>query len=206
MRGSFTIFSKQTCWGPGPARWNRVQSSPVDARRGRIFLQWELVLNEMLNRTRSSGRIVSIHEDRRGATTSHSPILTERRSNSRYPLDLRVSFRLISRASPLSGAGRTVNLSAAGLLVATPGVVSCDEFSAGARLEINIEWPVLLDGRIPLQLFAIGLVVRRGAANFAVTFQHHQFRTMAKLKTDASPVSKHGYLAARTTTAHFDCD
>ena len=144
----------------------------------------------MLNRTRSFGRIVSFLEDRRGAMASHSPILTERRSNYRYPLDLSVRFCLISRASPLSGAGRTVNLSAGGLLVATQGVVPCDEISAGARLEISIEWPVLLDGRIPLQLFAVGRVVRRGATDLAVTFQHHQFRTMRKLKTDAGPVSK----------------
>ena len=162
--------------------------------------------NDMLNRTMSFGRIVSFLEDRRGAMASHWPILTERRTNSRYPLDLSVRFRLISPASSLSGTGRTVNLSAGGLLLATQGVVSGNEISAGARLEISIEWPVLLDGRIPLQLFAVGWVVRGGATNFAVVFQHHQFRTMGKFKTDASPVSKHGYLAARTTTAHFDCD
>jgi hypothetical protein len=144
----------------------------------------------MLIIRRSFGRVVSFPEDRRDALDPHPPILPERRSNSRYPLDLSIRFRLISRTSLLSGAGRTVNLSTGGLLVATQGAASCDEISAGGRLEISIAWPVLLDGRIPLQLFAVGRVVRRAETNFAVTFQHRQFRTMGKRKTDAGPVSE----------------
>jgi hypothetical protein len=40
----------------------------------------------------------------------------------------------------------------------------------------------LLDGRIPLQLFAVGVVLRRGASDFAATFQRYQFRTMRRSK------------------------
>jgi len=103
----------------------------------------------------------------------------ERRSNSRYPLDLGVRFRLSLRSGAfLVGTGRTVNLSTSGILVYPQDVVSRDEIGDGAWVEIRIEWPILLDGRIPLQLFGVGRVVRHGAIDFAATFEQRQFRTM----------------------------
>jgi hypothetical protein len=45
-------------------------------------------------------------------------------------------------------------------------------------VEMSFEWPALLDGRIPLQLFAVGLVVRRRTSDFAATFERYQFRTL----------------------------
>jgi hypothetical protein len=67
-----------------------------------------------------------------------------------------------------------VNISSGGALVAFR--VSRREISVGAQVEIRIEWPCLLEGRIPLQLFAVGCVLRRGASDFAVAFEVHQFR------------------------------
>jgi hypothetical protein len=63
-------------------------------------------------------------------------------------------------------------------LVVSQQVVPQADIDVNARLEMNIEWPSLLEGRIPLQLFAIGIVVRRGASDFAATFERYQFRTM----------------------------
>jgi hypothetical protein len=115
-------------------------------------------------------------------TVGFPPMLKERRAKSRYQLDLGVRFRLSlgSREYFVSGAGRTVNLSAGGLLVSSQELPSHEEVAAGAWVEMSIEWPVLLDGRIPLQLFAVGRVVRRSAVDFAATLQHRQFRTLKR--------------------------
>jgi hypothetical protein len=131
-------------------------------------------------RTPSSfARILSFPEALHDATVSCPSILTERRSKSRYPMDLGVRFRLLFEGSPvLSGAGRTLNLSAGGVLIVSQDVASHDEIGAGTRVEISIGWPALLEGRIPLQLFTIGQVVRRGPIDFAVTFHLYEFRTM----------------------------
>ena len=41
-----------------------------------------------------------------------------------------------------------------------------------------IDWPVLLNGKIALQLHAAGRVVRKGSDDFAATFLRYEFRTM----------------------------
>ncbi len=41
---------------------------------------------------------------------------------------------------------------------------------------MNIEWPLLLHGRVPLQLFAVGRVLRRDLLHFAASFERHEFR------------------------------
>ncbi len=130
----------------------------------------------------SLSSILSLPEERHRAAAPNAPIVTERRSKSRYPVDLvvRFRFRLRTGAFLLCGVGRTVNLSSGGLLVASQDLGSRDEFRAGGYVEFSIEWPVLLDGRIPLQLFGVGRVVRRGAFDFAAAFMQNQFRTLRR--------------------------
>jgi hypothetical protein len=120
----------------------------------------------------------SFPEGHHSAIAANLPIRAERRLNSRYPLDLSVRFRLLSGSSLYSGAGRAVNVSSSGVLVVTEHVVSQHDFRSGAKVEMSFDWPALLDGRIPLQLFAVGLVVRRGTSDFAATFERYQFRTL----------------------------
>ena len=134
----------------------------------------------MSTTTASFGRIRSSAKEVNDPTVSSPPIKAERRIKSRYPLDLSVRFRFLYSECLRSGVGRTVNLGAGGLLIASPDFESCDELRAGAWVEIGIEWPVLLDGRIPLQLFGVGRVVRRGNMDFAVKFFRHEFRTMKR--------------------------
>jgi len=55
---------------------------------------------------------------------------------------------------------------------------------------MSIERPLLLDGRIPLQLFATGWVVRREPFEFAVSFERYQFRTLKR--SDQPPVRSGG--------------
>ena len=108
------------------------------------------------------------------------PIPSERRSKVRYPLELQVRYRSHD-PKPLSGVGQVLNMSSSGLLVA-----SRHELSVGSLLEVRIEWPSLLEQRIPLQLVAVGQVVRCGPSSFAVLFRRHQFRTM---RVNVQPVA-----------------
>ena len=104
------------------------------------------------------------------------PIPDERRSKVRYPLDLRIWFQSVSSSVPVSGVGRTLNLSSGGVLVFSEHV-ALNEIGVSAVLQMSIEWPFMLDDRVPLQLFAVGRILRRGASTFAMTFDRHQFRT-----------------------------
>jgi PilZ domain-containing protein len=100
------------------------------------------------------------------------PVSIERRSRVRFPLELRVRYRALGRGCPFTGVGWVVNMSSGGVLVAYQ-----HEISAGTRMELNIEWPSLLDGRVPLQLVAVGKVVRCETSSFAVSLGGYQFRT-----------------------------
>jgi hypothetical protein len=105
------------------------------------------------------------------AITSNTPP-AERRLTPRYRLELRVRYRSLSQVAPFSGVGRVVNASRGGVLV-----VSESEISVGAKVEMLMEWPFRLDGRIPLQLFIIGRVLRRGTSDFVATIERYEFRT-----------------------------
>ncbi len=101
--------------------------------------------------------------------------LIERRSRLRFPFELRVSFRALGQSYPVAGMGRVVNMSSSGILVAHQ-----HEVSAGTPVELNIDWPTRLDGRVPLQLVAIGTVVRGELFTFAVGLERYYFRTAGK--------------------------
>jgi len=107
---------------------------------------------------------------------SYSQTVIERRSKARYPVKLTVRYRTIGRSNSVNGVGQTLNMSSGGLLVSAE-----HEMPAGLRLEVNVEWPLLLNGSVPLQLVANGKVVRGGGSEFAVSFVQYQFRTMGRV-------------------------
>jgi len=96
----------------------------------------------------------------------------ERRARVRFPLEPRVDFRTIGERYPAAGKGWAVNMSSTGMLV------RCQhEISVGTLMELSIDWPVLLHGRVPLQMVAVGTVVRREMFSFAVGLERYRFRT-----------------------------
>src|SRR5665213_1908185 len=103
------------------------------------------------------------------------PPVAERRSRLRFPFELRVSFRTLGQSYPVAGMGRVVNISSSGILVAYQ-----HEISAGTPVELNIDWPARLDGRIPLQLAAVGTVIRCELFSFAVGLERYRFRVAGK--------------------------
>jgi hypothetical protein len=123
--------------------------------------------------TMATAGIIRFPAEQRGVIHSLWPAQSERRIKFRYPLDLNVRYRCPSAGSLVSGAGLAVNLSSGGVLVA-----SQHQLNVGALVVMSIEWPFLLDGRTPLQLIAVGRVLRGGDCHFAAAFERHEFRTM----------------------------
>lgn len=104
---------------------------------------------------------------------SRSAIRLERRLKARYPVQLPARYRTLERGIEFAGVGLTVNMSSGGLLV------TCrHEFKLGARMEVQVDWPSLLESTIRLQLVTSGRVVRSAPSAFAIEFASHQFRTM----------------------------
>jgi hypothetical protein len=126
--------------------------------------------------TSFAGALADLEHNRAGIVFDRA-IPDERRSKTRYPLDLSIRFRFLSASSGFSGVGRTINLSSGGVLVFSEHV-ALHEIGAHANLQMSIEWPFLLDDSIPLQLFAVGRILRSGVSTFAARFDRHQFRTM----------------------------
>jgi len=97
----------------------------------------------------------------------------ERRSKARFPLTLTVKYRTVSGGPSQIGAGRTVNVSSCGLLIASGEAM----VHAGSRLQLTVEWPFLLHGITPLQLIVSCRVTRCLGEEFAVKLDQYQFKT-----------------------------
>jgi hypothetical protein len=97
----------------------------------------------------------------------------ERRLKNRYPVEMNVRYRTLSRGPALVGIGRTLNVSSGGLLIASEQQM----VHAGSRLQVRLEWPLLLHGMTPLQLIAVCRVIRCQPDRFAVLLERYQFRT-----------------------------
>jgi hypothetical protein len=111
----------------------------------------------------------------------------ERRFRSRYPLELNVDFRSLPGEVEFSGSGLAINVSSSGVLVKSQRAGSYYGIRVGELLEIGVEWPFLLDGKIPLRLIATGRIMRRGAYYFAATFERYEFRTKRSNLTERPP-------------------
>lgn len=98
----------------------------------------------------------------------------DRRRGKRFPLRLSVRYRRSNEAS-IAGFGITENMSSRGALIG-----GNNEMRLRDRVEVIVEWPVLLDDRIPIQLVAIGRVVRCDPHTFAVAFSSYEFRTVCR--------------------------
>ena len=104
------------------------------------------------------------------------PVWIERRSRLRFSLELKVQYQTRGRSDMFRGTGRVVNISSDSVLVAGE-----HQIRPGTRVDLRIEWPFLLEGRIPLHLVTSGKVVRSGTSEFAVILARYQFRTRRKI-------------------------
>lgn len=72
--------------------------------------------------------------------------------------------------------GKTVDFASRGFLIAA------DETAPpiGTRIRASVDWPVALDGTLPLQFVITGHVVHTAGKNFGVSFDSHDLRTLKK--------------------------
>jgi len=103
---------------------------------------------------------------------SSQPFDIERRLKPRYPVQLPARYRAMNGTRDIAGAGITVNMSSKGLLISAQCPVK-----SGMRVEIILEWPLALEGVVPLQLVILGKVIRLDESGFAVEYRRYQFRT-----------------------------
>ena len=62
----------------------------------------------------------------------------------------------------------------------------------GLKLDVAIDWPVLLDGRVQLQLTVTGVVVWSSGTETALQIQQHDFRTRSVRLKAMSPQESDG--------------
>jgi hypothetical protein len=101
----------------------------------------------------------------------------ERRAKVRYPVEVTVCYRSMDCKHCGYATGQTMNLSSRGVLIATRNAGHVRE---GSNVELKIHWACPLGGTIPLNLVAIGTVVRCEHSSFAVTLERHEFRIVGR--------------------------
>ena len=109
-------------------------------------------------------------------------LLVDRRLTQRFPLHLDVRYRTISEGRARSGTGWTVNISSGGILIA-----AADSPTLGTLIRASVDWPILLDARVPLQIVITGKVTRSDPSGFALAAQQYRFHTMKRAKTLPEP-------------------
>jgi hypothetical protein len=98
----------------------------------------------------------------------------ERRASTRFPLDAEVRYKLFHEGLVTSGSGRTVNMGSGGMLLTTE-----DRLPVGVKIEVAVNWPVLLDGGCRLKFVGSGVVLRSDQQRAAVRIGRHEFHTRA---------------------------
>jgi PilZ domain len=98
----------------------------------------------------------------------------ERRAHNRMGIKQEVRYTVLNGKSSVkhTGAGKTIDMSSAGLLISTESTLA-----EGDQVELAISWPVQLDGVLPLKLVVLGRVVRADETHAAIVLERHVFKT-----------------------------
>ena len=100
----------------------------------------------------------------------------ERRNGIRFPIKSELRWTVLNRKyGPLTGKGETVDFSSSGL-----SFRSDVPLTPGCRVELDVEWPVELDGRVPMKLIATGKVVRVQGHLVCISIEKKEFRTAGR--------------------------
>ncbi|MDR3719364.1 MAG: PilZ domain-containing protein [Bryobacteraceae bacterium] len=100
----------------------------------------------------------------------------DRRQSIRFPIKSPLRWVVLNRkAGPLSGSGETLDFSSSGFAFRSDVALPL-----GCRLQLDVEWPAELDGRVPMKLVVIGKVVRVDGRVACVTIEKREFRTAGR--------------------------
>jgi hypothetical protein len=102
----------------------------------------------------------------------------DRRSRIRYPVVLPLRYQSILANLHYGSffSGKTVDFASQGFLVSTDQRMP----EVGSRIRARVDWPVPLDGKLPLQFIVTGRVVRVAGKRFGVSFDTHELCTLKK--------------------------
>lgn len=103
---------------------------------------------------------------------------SNRRGN--YPIELPMRYELISGAGG-TGSGTTTRMCSREVVF-----ISDKRLPVNGKLRLTVPWPALLPDGIELNLWIVGTVVREDARLVEVEISRSEFRTRAKVHTDAS--------------------
>ena len=114
-----------------------------------------------------SSRIDDRHASRRLVSNQ----IDDRRASRRLPIERDVRYTVLRRQGQ-AGLGKTVNMSAGGVLFTTKDILP-----KGAGVELVVSWPALLDGVVPMKLVVIGRLVRSDEMQAALVIESYEFKT-----------------------------
>lgn len=114
---------------------------------------------------------INLIANRYAAPTVVAPAGRERRIGVRVPLACAMWYETGQGANKSSGEGRVIDMSSS-------GVAFTSEFlpRRNTRVALHIQWPVKLDGEVPVELFAGGKLVRLEDTRAALQFDQLAFR------------------------------
>jgi hypothetical protein len=99
--------------------------------------------------------------------------MVERRAKKRFGIDRPLRYRMLYGASiGQVASGVAVDASSNGVWLEAE-----NELKVGDPLELLIDWPVQLNGDVPLQLVTAGCVIRVQGNRCAVSVERYEFRT-----------------------------
>ena len=73
------------------------------------------------------------------------------------------------------GSGQTIDVSSSGLRFTADRPLN-----PGLKLELFLDWPLMLDSDVELQLIASGVVVRTDGCETVLRIQRHNFKTRGR--------------------------
>jgi hypothetical protein len=98
----------------------------------------------------------------------------ERRFSNRLPIERALRYRVFGARNTVTqvGSGKTLNMSSRGVLF------TCESsLPKGARIELTVSWPAKLNDEVPLNLVAMGFLVRSDRNHAAIAMERYEFRT-----------------------------
>lgn len=100
----------------------------------------------------------------------------DRRRHQRFGIVVPVEYSL----RDCRGSAVTSDMSSRGIFIKTRQILP-----VGKRVRLLIDWPVELDGGIPLRLFVVGRVLRSSRRGTAVSVLQHEYRIRPKILEEA---------------------
>jgi hypothetical protein len=98
----------------------------------------------------------------------------DRRARARYAIPLDVRYTVQDPEALQAGRGRIADLSSSGLRFTAD-----KPLPTGVKIELSLDWPLVLDGGVGLQLVALGVVVWTRGTETALQVERYDFRTRA---------------------------